>query len=31
MLEHGLIDAIVPRHRLREKLATVLSYLMPQG
>jgi acetyl-CoA carboxylase carboxyl transferase subunit beta len=31
MLEHGLIDAIVPRHRLREKLSTLLAYLMPQA
>ncbi|MFT4177786.1 MAG: acetyl-CoA carboxylase, carboxyltransferase subunit beta [Luteolibacter sp.] len=30
MLEHGLIDAIVPRHQLAERLGTLLSYMMPQ-
>jgi acetyl-CoA carboxylase carboxyl transferase subunit beta len=29
MLEHGLIDAIVPRARLREKLASLLGFMMP--
>ena len=29
MLEHGLIDAIVPRMKLREKLGTLLAYMMP--
>lgn len=29
MLEHGLIDAIVPRGKLREKLGLLLSYMMP--
>ena len=29
MLEHGLIDAIVPRSQLRERLAALLGYLMP--
>jgi acetyl-CoA carboxylase carboxyl transferase subunit beta len=29
MLEHGLIDAIVPRTKLREKLGSLLSYMMP--
>jgi acetyl-CoA carboxylase carboxyl transferase subunit beta len=29
MLEHGLIDAIVPRAKLRHKLANLLSYMMP--
>ena len=29
MLEHGLIDSIVPRHRLREKLAQLLGYMLP--
>lgn len=29
MLEHGLIDAIVPRTKLREKLASLLGYMMP--
>lgn len=30
MMEHGLIDAIVPRTKLREKLASLLGYMMPQ-
>lgn len=30
MLEHGLIDAIVPRKQLRERLGTLLAYMMPQ-
>ena len=30
MLEHGLIDAIVPRSKLRERLGTLLAYMMPQ-
>jgi acetyl-CoA carboxylase carboxyl transferase subunit beta len=30
MLEHGLIDAIVPRQRLREQLSRLLAYMMPQ-
>jgi acetyl-CoA carboxylase carboxyl transferase subunit beta len=30
MLEHGLIDAIVPRSQLRERLGTLLAYMMPQ-
>ncbi|MBK1880810.1 acetyl-CoA carboxylase carboxyltransferase subunit beta [Luteolibacter pohnpeiensis] len=29
MLQHGLIDAIVPRKELREKLARLLGYMMP--
>ena len=29
MLEHGLIDAIVPRAKMREKLISLLGYLMP--
>ena len=29
MLEHGLIDAIVPRTKLRERLGTLLCYMMP--
>jgi acetyl-CoA carboxylase carboxyl transferase subunit beta len=29
MLEHGLIDAIVPRPKLRERLGTLLAYMMP--
>lgn len=31
MLEHGLVDAIVPRAKLRAKLAELLSYLMPKN
>ncbi len=30
MLEHGLIDAIVPRAKLREHLASLLGFMMPQ-
>jgi acetyl-CoA carboxylase carboxyl transferase subunit beta len=30
MLEHGLVDAIVPRRDLRKKLASLLSYTLPQ-
>lgn len=29
MLEHGLIDAIVPRPKLRGRLGSLLSYMMP--
>jgi acetyl-CoA carboxylase carboxyl transferase subunit beta len=29
MLEHGLIDAIIPRSKLRAKLGSLLSYMMP--
>ncbi len=29
MLDHGLVDAIVPRKELRNKLATLLGYMMP--
>ncbi len=29
MLEHGLVDAIVPRKDLREKLGRLLAYMMP--
>ncbi|MEY4245424.1 MAG: hypothetical protein RLZZ245_3009 [Verrucomicrobiota bacterium] len=29
MLEHGLIDAIVPRHKLRDRLGDLLGYMMP--
>lgn len=31
MVEHGLIDAIVPRKQLRERLGTLLAYMMPQA
>jgi acetyl-CoA carboxylase carboxyl transferase subunit beta len=30
MLEHGLVDAIVNRTKLRERLASLLSYMMPR-
>lgn len=30
MMEHGLIDAIVTRPKMREKIATLLAYMMPQ-
>ncbi|QJE98329.1 acetyl-CoA carboxylase, carboxyltransferase subunit beta [Luteolibacter luteus] len=30
MLDHGLIDAIVPRMKLKEKLAQLLAYMMPE-
>lgn len=29
MLEHGMIDEVVPRHHLREHLGTLLGYLRP--
>jgi len=29
MLEHGLIDAIVKRSKLRAKLGTLLGYMLP--
>lgn len=29
MLEHGLIDAIVPRPKMRDKLGQLLGYMMP--
>jgi len=30
MLEHGLVDAIIPRTKLKEKLAQLLAYMMPE-
>ena len=30
MLQHGLIDAIVPRSELRSKLVQILGHLMPR-
>ena len=30
MLDHGLIDAIVPRIKLKDKLAQLLAYMMPE-
>jgi acetyl-CoA carboxylase carboxyl transferase subunit beta len=29
MLDHGLVDAIVPRQKLRERLAQLLGFMMP--
>jgi acetyl-CoA carboxylase carboxyl transferase subunit beta len=29
MLDHGLIDAIVPRHELRDKLGQLLAFMLP--
>lgn len=29
MLDHGLVDAIVPRAKLRDKLAQLLAFMMP--
>ncbi|MGD7652323.1 MAG: acetyl-CoA carboxylase, carboxyltransferase subunit beta [Verrucomicrobiales bacterium] len=29
MLEHGLVDAIVPRKKMREKIAGLLGFMMP--
>lgn len=29
MLEHGLVDAIVPREKMRAKLSTLLGYMLP--
>ena len=31
MLEHGLIDAIVPRNKMRDRLISLLSYMMPES
>ncbi len=31
MLQHGLIDAIVERHLLRDRLEKLLGYLMPES
>lgn len=30
MLEHGLVDAIVPRSKLRDRLAQLLAFMMPE-
>jgi acetyl-CoA carboxylase carboxyl transferase subunit beta len=30
MLGHGLIDAIVPRAKMREKITELLGYMMPR-
>ena len=31
LLEHGMIDMVVPRSELREKLALLISYLVPEA
>ena len=31
MMEHGLVDIIVPREKMRETLAKVLKYIKPKG
>jgi acetyl-CoA carboxylase carboxyl transferase subunit beta len=31
LLEHGIIDMVVPRRDLKEKLATLISYLAPEA
>ena len=28
MLEHGLIDAIVPRHQMRDRIGKLLNFMM---
>ena len=30
LLEHGIIDMVVPRHQLREKLSLLVAYLAPE-
>lgn len=30
-VEHGMVDAVVPRDELRERVALALDYLMPEG
>jgi acetyl-CoA carboxylase carboxyl transferase subunit beta len=30
LLQHGMIDMVVPRQQLKERLATVIGYLMPE-
>jgi len=31
LLDHGMIDMVVPRSQLREKLALLVSYLSPEA
>jgi acetyl-CoA carboxylase carboxyl transferase subunit beta len=31
LLEHGMIDMVVPRGELKEKLALLISYLCPEA
>ncbi len=30
LLEHGIIDMVVPRHELKDRLARLIAYLMPE-
>ncbi len=30
LLEHGMIDMVVPRHQLKERLANIIGYLTPE-
>jgi acetyl-CoA carboxylase carboxyl transferase subunit beta len=30
LLQHGMIDMVVPRQQLKERLATTIGYLMPE-
>jgi acetyl-CoA carboxylase carboxyl transferase subunit beta len=30
LLEHGIIDMVVPRHELRERLSLLIAYLAPE-
>jgi acetyl-CoA carboxylase carboxyl transferase subunit beta len=30
LLEHGIIDMVVPRHQLRETLSRLIAYLAPE-
>ena len=30
LLEHGIIDMVVPRHQLRERLSQLVAYLVPE-
>ena len=31
LLEHGMIDMVVPRHELKEKIAALIGYLTPEA
>jgi acetyl-CoA carboxylase carboxyl transferase subunit beta len=30
LLDHGMVDMVVPRHELKQRLASLLSYLTPE-
>ncbi|HEX2804066.1 MAG TPA: acetyl-CoA carboxylase carboxyltransferase subunit beta, partial [Sphingomicrobium sp.] len=30
LLEHGMIDMVVPRHELKDKLSSIIGYLTPE-